>query len=49
MVIAQTLKRENPFWNTQAVSYRFTYLAGKITDLTAKVSAAAAAAGARRG
>ena len=36
--VLQNLKKENPIWNSQAVSYRFNYLAGKITALTERAA-----------
>jgi hypothetical protein len=36
--VLQNLKKENPTWNTQAVSYRFNYLAGKIAALSEKAA-----------
>jgi hypothetical protein len=36
--VLQDLKRENPIWNSEAVSYRFNYLAGKIAALTEKAA-----------
>jgi hypothetical protein len=42
MALAQSIRRDNPLFNTEAVSYRYSYLAGRITALTTKVAAAAA-------
>ena len=36
--VLQNLKKENPIWNPQAVSYRFNYLAGKIAALAEKAA-----------
>jgi hypothetical protein len=34
--LLRTIKNENPNWNSEAVSFRFNYLAGKIDALTRK-------------
>jgi hypothetical protein len=36
--VLQDLKKENPTWNSQAVSYRLNYLAGKIAALSEKAA-----------
>jgi hypothetical protein len=41
--VLRDLKKENPIWNAQAVSYRFNYLAGKIAALTEKAAKPATA------
>ncbi len=38
MTVLQNLKKEDPSWNSQAVSYRFNYLAGKIAALSEKAA-----------
>jgi hypothetical protein len=38
LAVFQSIKRDNPGWNSQAVNYRFTYLAQKLDTLSKKLA-----------